>query len=270
MKIVTFWGGLGNQIFEYAYYVWLKENFPNDKIYGYYPTIGLSDHNGLEVNKWFDIKLPDTSIFSNLIAGFLFNINRIFRRLGLSEFATCTQRNEKYYKIFHCDYWQDKKYLTKSFNMDLKLTDLSPKNAELIEEIKSENVISVHVRRGDYLTSSNVLAYGGICTEEYYKKAIVTIQDVVPNSKLLFFSDDCQYVHDTYRFDNMQVVNWNKGENCILDMYLMSKCNYMILANSTFSYWAARLNKNAKIICCPTKWTNINEPDIILENWIKI
>lgn len=270
MKIVTFWGGLGNQIFEYAYYEWLKKKFPNEKIYGYYPAMGLKDHNGLEVNKRFNVQLPESTTISNLIGVFLFNANRIFRRLGLSELATCTQRNGRYNATFHCDYWQDKKYLTGSLKMEFKLTELSLKNAELIEQIESGNVVSVHVRRGDYLTSSNASTYGGICTEEYYKSAIATVLEIAPDARLLFFSDDSQYVRHTYKFDNMQIVDWNKGENSFYDMFLMSKCKYMILANSTFSYWAARLNQNAKLICCPTKWTNENNPDIILNSWMKI
>lgn len=270
MKIITFWGGLGNQIFEYAYYVWMKEKYPNEKIYGYYPAVGLADHNGLEVNKRFNVELPPSSTTSNLIASFLFNANRVLRRLGLHEVCTCTQKNAKYESTFHCDYWQDKKYLTDSLKIDFNLDKLSEKNAELVSQIEAGNVVAVHVRRGDYLTSGNASTYGGICTEEYYRKAIAEIQKKFPDAQFLFFSDDSQYVRDTYQFDNMQIVDWNKGEDSIYDMYLMSRCKYMILANSTFSYWAACLNKSAKIICCPTKWTNGNAPDIILENWKKI
>lgn len=270
MKIITFWGGLGNQLFEYVYYKWLQERYPNENIYGYYPSVGLSDHNGLEVDKHFNVKLPSTSCISDIIGNFLFNVNRICRKLCISEIATCTQKNERYDAVFHCDYWQDKKYILNSFTLEFNLIEISQRNANLIKEIESNNVVSVHVRRGDYITSCNISTYGGICTEEYYRKAIDEIRKSVPDVKLLFFSDDSQYVRDTYKYDNMLIVDWNKGENSIFDMFLMSKCKYMILANSTFSYWSARLNKNAQIICCPVKWTNENEPDIILDKWIKI
>ena len=102
---------------------------------------------------------------------------------------------------------------------------------------------------------------------------IITINDIeknIDNPHYIFFSDDPDYVKSYYSFANMTVVDWNKGEKSIFDMYLMSQCKFMILANSTFSYWAARFNKKAEIICCPNKWTNDNEPDIILDNWIKI
>lgn len=270
MKIVTFWGGLGNQMFEYAYYEWLKKKYPNEIIYGYYPSAGLKDHNGLEVHKHFDIDLPQTCIISNIIGRVLFNANRLLRRLGLSEIATCTQKNQKFDTVFHCDYWQDKKFITDSFVMKFNLQKLSSRNKELLDEILCKDVCSVHVRRGDYLSAMNSSTYGGICTESYYKKAIQEIRTNAPNIRLAFFSDDSQYVKETFSYDNMQIVDWNKGEDSILDMYLMSQCKYMILANSTFSYWAARLNEKSNVIYCPIKWTNDNEPDIILSSWIKI
>ena len=121
MKIVTFWGGLGNQIFEYAYYLWLKKQNPTEKIYAYYPSIGLSDHNGLEINKRFDVVLPPTSPLANSIGKIFFNANRILRRMKLPLVCTCTQSNEKYGSIFHCDYWQDKRYISGSFNLNYNI-----------------------------------------------------------------------------------------------------------------------------------------------------
>lgn len=270
MKIITFWGGLGNQMFEYAYYLWLKEKFPNENIYGYYPAVGLSDHNGLEVDKRFKVKLPPSNLYIKLLGNVLFNINRVCRKLGLSEIATCTMKNEKFDAIFHCDYWQNKKYIPKSMMMEFDLGKLNSLNAKLLSEIENNSICSIHIRRGDYLKKKNALIYGGICTEDYYKRAIDEIVKETPNVKLLFFSDDSQYVRKTYKYQNMQIVDWNKGENSILDMYLMSKCKYMILANSTFSYWAAILNKSAKIIICPTQWKNFDSPDIIADDWVKI
>lgn len=267
MKIVTFWGGLGNQIFEYAYYKWLQEKYPNETIYGYYPSAGLSNHNGLEINTHFNVTLPSDSLFSNFIGFILFNTNRVLRRLNLSEIATCTQLNGKYRYVFHCDYWQDKSYITKSFDLQFSSTVLSKRNKDILKKIRLKEYIAVHIRRGDFLKPSNISMFGGICNEEYYNKAISYLLKIAPNAKLLFFSDDSDYVNKTYNYPNMTIVDWNKGEDSIFDMYLMSECTYLVLANSTFSYWAARLNRRAKIICCPPRWTNKNSPNIILDTW---
>lgn len=270
MKIITFWGGLGNQIFEYAYYKWLQEKYPNDKIYGYYPKVGLAVHNGLEINKRFEVELPPSTKFTNIIGLLLFNLNRVCRRLKLPLLSTCTHANEKYDSLFHCDYFQDKKYLVKSLCLDFRLNGISNQNKSLIKEIETKDFVSVHIRRGDYLSHINSRVFGGICTEEYYIKAIERIRISAPNVKLIFFSDDTKYVKDTFKYDNMQVVDWNNGENSIYDMYLMSKCKYMILANSTFSYWAACMNKNAKVVICPSKWNNIRDLNLSHDSWIKI
>lgn len=270
MKIITFWGGLGNQIFEYAYYKWLQEKYPNENIYGYYPAIGLAAHNGLEINKRFEVELPRTSKMSNIIGGILFNMDRICRRLHLPLVITCTQINEKYNAIFHCDYWQDKKYELPGFKMRFKISDIDRENLDLLSKMEGNNTVAIHIRRGDFLSPTNKVIFGGICTDEYYKHAISKISENVDNPLFIFFSDDSQYVRDTFKMNNMIIVDWNKGEKNIYDMYLMSKCKYMILANSTFSYWAARLNENAAIVICPNRWSNINPPNIILNKWLKI
>lgn len=270
MKIITFWGGLGNQLFEYVYYRWLQEKYPNEKIYGYYPSIGLRDHNGLEINKRFMVELPKTSKKSNIIGSILFNVNRACRRLCLPLVHTCTQLNEKYNVIFHCDYWQDKKYELPNLKFRFNIANISQENLDLLSKMERMNTVAVHIRRGDYLKPGISSIYGGICTEEYYQKALNIISADIENPLYIFFSDDPRYVRNTYCLGNMVIVDWNKGENSIYDMYLMSRCKYMILANSTFSYWAARLNENAERIYCPRRWTNCNPPNIILDNWKRI
>ena len=80
MKIVTFWGGLGNQIIEFAYYEWLKKKCPKDKIYGFYPKAGLKSHNGLEIEKRFDVVLPPKSLLTNIWGYSLFYLDKILTR----------------------------------------------------------------------------------------------------------------------------------------------------------------------------------------------
>lgn len=271
MKIVVFWGGLGNQLFEYAYYKWLQEKYPDQKIYSYFPSIGLTNHNGLEISKHFNVELPPSSILTTVIGYTLFNVNRICRRLHLPVIATCTQQNCKYSTVFHCDYWQDKKYISNSFNLEsFNIDNLDEKNRELLKIVDGDDIVAVHIRRGDYLMAENIGMYGGICTEKYYSQAMKFIEERIGNPRYIFFSDDSRYVKEHYYEKAAIIVDWNTGKQSFYDMFLMSQCKNMILANSTFSYWAARLNNKSGIICCPNKWTNHNEPDIILDCWNKI
>lgn len=268
MKIITFIGGLGNQIFEYAYLQWLKNKFPGERFYGFFPKAGLTGHNGFELDKRFDVKLPPTSFFSNAIAYILFCAIKIFKQLNYPcPFTSTIQyRNDK--AIFHCDYWQDRQFILEDFCLKFKSFKINRKNASLIERINNWNSVSVHIRRGDYLKHKEL--YGGICTDYYYDEAIKKIQNNVRSPYYIFFSDDPMWVKQHFNLPNMEIVDWNTGENSFIDMYLMSQCDYMILANSTFSYWAARFNKKAKKVFCPIKWQNGNPVDITLSEWIEV
>ena len=97
------------------------------------------------------------------------------------------------------------------------------------------------------------------------------------NSKLsdpsyYFFSDDPDYIYNAFDYvDKKTVVSWNTGQNSFLDMYLMSHAGNMILANSSFSCWAAYLNISNGIILCPPKWNNLPQPPKVkLDSWITI
>jgi hypothetical protein len=269
MKIITFFGGLGNTIIEYAYFEWLESKFPNESFFGFYPKVGFTRHNGFELDKHFDVNLPSTNLLSNVIAYTLFYVNKIFKRLNLfcPFISTMLHRNDN--AVFHCDYWQDKQFMPDTFHLSFKHFNVNNKNASLIERTNSENSVSVHIRRGDYLRAEEL--YGGICTEHYYEKAIEKIQNTVNSPFYVFFSDDPLWVKQHYHLQNMEIVDWNTGENSFIDMYLMSQCKYMILANSTFSYCAARLNQVAKLVICPSKWNNANQvQNLSLDSWMKI
>ena len=118
------------------------------------------------------------------------------------------------------------------------------RNKELAEHIKSVNSVSIHVRRGDYLSatySDKFLSLG----EEYYKKAVEAIREKITDPEFLIFSDDEEFVKDAFAWlENTTVVSGNTGENSYRDMQLMSLCRHNIIANSTFSQWGALLNKN--------------------------
>lgn len=271
MKIVTFWGGLGNQIFEYAYYQWLKSRYPSENIYAYYPRAGLVAHNGLEIFKRFDVKEPSCNCIATIIAIVLFYINKILNRLNLPLIFTCTMQNRLYNSIFHCDWWQNKMYYAKDYNLEFKKMDLNIKNQQLLKVINNTNSISIHIRRGDYLKSNITDVYAGICTDRYYDKALSEVdKSISDNKQYIFFSDDPDYVREHYNIPNMIVVDWNSDEDSFIDMYLMSKCKYMILANSTFSYWSAMFNKTKKMVICPSKWNNLDNPNITQTGWVEI
>lgn len=115
-------------------------------------------------------------------------------------------------------------------------------NQKIKEEMITENSVSIHIRRGDYLDPENAGMFGGICTEEYYRAAEEYIRKRVPDAHFYLFSDDSDYLREHYQGEEYTIVDWNKGEDSFYDMELMSHCRHNICANSTFSFWGARLN----------------------------
>ncbi|MEK6880717.1 MAG: alpha-1,2-fucosyltransferase [Nanoarchaeota archaeon] len=122
---------------------------------------------------------------------------------------------------------------------------------------KGLTAISCHVRRGDYLNESQ-LAYHGVLPYSYYEDAMRRLCGNVAWDNLLFVvcSDDIKWCKENFpvRYRNYY---FSEGEKDIVDLFLMAKCNDNILANSSFSYWAALLNKNPdKKVIAPAKWFN--------------
>lgn len=129
----------------------------------------------------------------------------------------------------------------------------NPLNPELAQEMRECASVSVHVRRGDYLNEENRAMFGNICTDAYYRKAMELIKEEVPDAHFYIFSDDISYVKQKYQGEGFTVVDINHGKDSVYDMWLMSNCKHNICANSTFSFWGARLNGNeGKIMIRPT------------------
>lgn len=113
--------------------------------------------------------------------------------------------------------------------------------------------VSVHLRRGDYLDEKNTAMFGNICTDAYYRKAIEYVKTLCSNPHFYIFSDDIPYVRQQFTGEEYTVVDINHGRDSFFDMWLMSRCRHNICANSTFSFWGARLNSNDnKIMIRPT------------------
>lgn len=272
MKIVSFRGGLGNQLFESCFFLHLKKVFPKDKIFGFYPCDALRAHNGLEVQKWFDIELPPRKWFTDLLGHFFYSWSKISRRLRLPSILISSDNYLNYNALFFNGYWMDSKYFQSVRPILFNKFDISSTNQELLEEIRSSESVAVHVRRGDYLSEQFRDLYGGICTLDYYNKAVEIILNRFVSPHFYFFSDDVEFVQESFHYESMTIVSHNHGNNSFYDLYLMSNCKGIIMANSSFSCWASYLNcRDNNIVICPSRMTN-RAPlqEMLLEEWIKI
>lgn len=144
------------------------------------------------------------------------------------------------------------------------------RNHEAVQEMEQSESVSMHIRRGDYLDAANIEMFGNICTESYYDSAIAYMKTKFPKAVFYIFSDDTDYVREHYRGEEYHIVDWNRGDDSFYDMMLMSRCKHNICANSTFSFWGARLNGHAdKVMIRPSihKNTQICVPEKMKELW---
>lgn len=153
---------------------------------------------------------------------------------------------------FRC-LWQDESYF-KDYRQELLLKFKFPQitdeiNLNILKLIETCNSVSVHVRRGDYVENIKYKEIlGDVCNYKYYKDALDLISNKELNPIFYIFSDDIQWVKNNFDFLNEKKVffiSHNKGKKSFIDMQLMSICKHNIIANSTFSWWAAWLNNNA-------------------------
>ena len=146
----------------------------------------------------------------------------------------------------------------------------NPRNTEIMADMEQKQSVSIHIRRKDYLTVADGKRYMGICTDKYYEAAIAYIFERVKNPMFYIFSDDAAYARERFCAPNMQVVDWNNGRESLQDMALMSHCKHNICANSTFSIWGARLNRNPqKLMIRPLHHDNYEDMDSVQihEDW---
>lgn len=278
---VKVFGGLGNQMFQYAFMLYLQEKNADVKL-------NISDyqvhehHYGFELEKVFGISGP----YTKEPCSFTINQNSIFIR-SVQKLFHCTIGNSKEVKeyqghmiinkdtfvedVFFNGFWQDVRYI-KNHEKNLKeafqfAQPLGDKNQQAFDSWKNRETVSVHIRRGDYMNNSSL---GGICDMEYYKSAVDYIKENIENPLFVFFSDDIPWCKEAFADLKAEFVNWNQGQDSYRDMQMMSLCKHNIIANSTFSWWGAFLNENPdKKVIMPKKWFQKTEVNpLAMEGWI--
>lgn len=172
-------------------------------------------------------------------------------------------------------YWQTEKYFTNikdQLRKDFTFPSPSGQNAELCEQLQSEQSISLHVRRGDYLN----FAAHSVCSQDYYQSAVKEVLKTVSGDpRIYIFSDDPEWAAANLKFTvPTHVIDHNSGAADFEDMRLMSMCAHNIIANSSFSWWAAWLNAHSnKVVVAPKEWfgdPKLNNPDITPDSWRRI
>jgi hypothetical protein len=291
-KIITvnIIGGLGNQMFQFAFgYAVSKEN--NAKI-----KLELSGFSAYDLRR-YALDLFNIQDNSELKSKYDFLLNKVNSRnnsffskaaskliRGLLRFTNFYYQEREEF-IFDLDvfnisrntyfygHWQNEKYF-KKYRKELleifKFKNIHSQTKEYHQKILKYESVSLHIRRGDYVNSIH-----DTCDIKYYKRAVAEILKINKQAHFFIFSDDINWVknnlnfiaHKTFIVLEYEIPDYE-------EMYLMSQCNYNIIANSSFSWWGAWLNHNIdKKVIAPKKWlrsSTLNTNDLIPESWMRL
>ncbi len=157
-------------------------------------------------------------------------------------------------------YWQSEKYFADAaaiLRLDFAFRQpLSEANTAWTERIDRCTAVSMHVRRGDYVSDPRTRAVLGPCSLEYYRSAVRCIAERVETPEFFVFSDDIAWAKGNLDIDfPCHFIDDNRGAESYNDMRLMSLCHHHILANSSFSWWGAWLNpRTNKVVVAPAQW----------------
>ena len=282
MVIAKLSGGLGNQMFQYACAIAVAEHLECECKFDLdwfdYSTL----HNGLEIHNVFGVELPRaTPLDVKAVLGWRSpiimalgprilseKISFFTRKLMLTEHAFSgfiEKRAKKGGDVYMAGYWQSEDYFLdkkKVICSAFQFIDTSNANEYENKIINSRHPVSMHIRRGDYVTDKKSNDLLGVCSINYYRQAAKDLENRLDETPTYFvFSDDLNWAKEQLDFlENIVFVEGNEGAKSYLDMYLMSLCEHHVIANSSFSWWGAwlALSKN-KIVYAPSPWFNQGE-----------
>ena len=269
MICVQLMGGLGNQLFQYAFMRHIEELK--------FPDVCLDLH-------WFDKEEARAEQFQRVL-----EIDRFQTRYhainchGKSPCSRVIYETQGTYSdmqlvggdVFLCGWWQDLNYYVYVLE-DLK-RECTLKPAYVDDDMRltesrmqKENSVALHVRRSDYLTETNRKTFAP-CPLSYYENAVRYLAAELETAPVLYvFSDDPAWVKENMReFCGYETHFVETGEGC-KDMYLMSRAHHNIIANSTFSWWAAFVNPSpGHLTIAPEKWfLDRPNPNLYFREWV--
>ncbi len=293
MVIVKLIGGLGNQLFQYAAARRLSHGLQTTLKLNtsYFETSELRVYSlhPFNVQEAFASSGELDQVESRSRKGLDRIIFRLRQKLGL--FYQWTIIHESYIRpldpqvinasgdVYLRGYWQSEKYfadiqdvIRREFTVKY---EQDPQSKEIARMIDSTRAVSIHIRRGDYISDPRTRQVHGVCSLEYYQECARQIAEKVVQPHFFVFSDDPHWVTENLRLEHpITFVTHNDVTKDYEDLRLMSMCQHHIVANSSFSWWGAWLNSSPdKIVFAPRKWFNdprYDTRDVIPPTWIKV
>lgn len=300
MIIIQLAGGLGNQMFQYALYLQLKSLGREVKVDDVSGFVEDRQRDPALFPFGVTYERPTKKELQKMLDSSMLPWQRVRRKLFGRHKKSYFEESKLFIPevltwddIYLEGYWQSEQYFRAVTDQVRKVYDtdrlidwlkreglwdgeeglacrsasarnesgLETKNAaQYLEEINSECSVSIHVRRGDYLTPENQALFGGICTDAYYMEGIRLMRERYPQCRFYLFCNDKDWEKGgVWKEDGVErvVLAGNQRDVDYAEFVLMSRCRHHILANSSFSWWASYLNPNPqKTVLTPERWLN--------------
>lgn len=258
MLTVRIQGGLGNQMFQYAYARSMQ--FRGRKVcMHWHPPKRKSLHTGYSLDSVFNEPLKKNVPLNNdsFLSSVIDTLHRKFSRIRQGNNVGFDPVFVELESGYVDGYFQSEEYfcdIREKIKNEFSFPCISgDENQELLNWMSNRFVVSIHIRGGDYLNKGPQSGdMATVCGPEYYRTAIDKMQQQFPDASYLVFSDDFEYANHVMGENNFRRVDWNSGDQSWKDMALMARCEAHILANSSFSWWGAWLaDSNLKIMPAP-------------------
>jgi hypothetical protein len=273
MIVVKLKGGLGNQLFQYAFAFNLSKIL-NKKIYidiTYFKEINFDTKRSFELSN-YPIQYDGIISSRNLI-------HKIYEKLTSfkiteSNFDLSKVEIYKQQKKITLDgYWQSVDFFFE-YAGDVKsifngYKSKNPIYYKWLKQISESNSTSIHVRRGDYVNNYKASLVHEVCDMRYFNDALRIVKKQSASNFFFIFTDDVKWVKAHFKGPEFKVVS-SGSLNHFDELSLMSHCHNNIIANSSFSWWGAWLNQNTlKVVISPAKWFKNNRKigGLIPQSW---
>lgn len=233
MRFIKMTGGLGNQMFIYAFYMRMKKHYINTRI-DLSDMVHYKAHNGYEMHRVFNLPPIEFRINQPLkkIIEFLF-FKKIYERKQVP--SSLVPYDKKYFwpLLYFKGFYQSERFF-----------------ADMADDIRKAFTFNPRLSNRK--------------TKEMNKR--------ISQPSYYVFSDDIAWVKENLPLPKALFIDWNKGAESWQDMMLMSRCRHHIICNSTFSWWGAWLNpRENKTVIMPERWfRHCETPDICPDKWIKV
>jgi Glycosyl transferase family 11 len=208
-------------------------------------------------------------------------ISRAAGENGLSVFAEASFDFDPRFwqcgpRTYLVGYWQSERYFAPV--ADIVRRELTYQatpdaaNARWVARIRAGNAVCVHVRRGDYLLPAQ-FRHHGLCSADYYRRALRLMRERVANPQFFVFSDDWPWCREHLAEEDTVIVDANKVDAAQDELRLMAACRHHVIANSSLSWWAAWLaTSDSQIVVAPTPWFTHrpHTPDLLPAGWLTL